>query len=44
MDEITILNQLSRMRSMNKYYHDQFLFDVSFILFYNDFSLLSINK
>jgi hypothetical protein len=35
MDEITILNnQLSRMRSMNKYYHDQFLFDVRILFFF----------
>ena len=35
MDEINILNnQLSRMRSMNKYYHDQFLFDVRILFFF----------
>ena len=35
MDELTILNnQLSRMRSMNKYYHDQFLFDVRILFFF----------
>ena len=35
MDEITILNnQLSRMRSMNKYYHDQFLFDIRILFFF----------
>jgi len=35
MDEITILNnQLSRMRAMNKYYHDQFLFDVRILFFF----------
>ena len=35
MYEITILNnQLSRMRSMNKYYHDQFLFDVRILFFF----------
>ncbi len=35
MDEITILNnQLSRMRSMNKYYHDQFLLDVRILFFF----------
>ena len=35
MDEITILNnQLSRIRSMNKYYHDQFLFDVRILFFF----------
>jgi len=35
MDKITILNnQLSRMRSMNKYYHDQFLFDVRILFFF----------
>ena len=35
MDEITILNnQLSRMRSMNNYYHDQFLFDVRILFFF----------
>ena len=35
MEEITILNnQLSRMRSMNKYYHDQFLFDVRILFFF----------
>ncbi len=35
MDEITILNnQLSRMRSLNKYYHDQFLFDVRILFFF----------
>ena len=35
MDEITILNnQLSRMRSMNKYYHNQFLFDVRILFFF----------
>ena len=35
MDEITILNnQLSRMRTMNRYYHDQFLFDVRILFFF----------
>ena len=32
MDNITIIsNQLSRMRQMNRYYHQQFLFDVRFL-------------
>tara|TARA_X000000368_G_scaffold118846_1_gene92968 strand:- start:184 stop:759 length:576 start_codon:yes stop_codon:yes gene_type:complete len=38
MDEINILNnQLSRMRSMNKYYHDQFLFDIRILFFFTLF-------
>ena len=35
MEKITIYKeQLSRMRSMNKYYHDQFLFDVRILFFF----------
>ena len=37
--------QLSRMRSMNKYYHDQFLLDVRILFIFNTvFIFLSLNN
>ena len=36
MDKITIYkDQLNRMRSMNRYYHDQFLLDVRILFILN---------
>ena len=46
MEKITLYKeQLSRMRSMNRYYHDQFLLDVRILLILNTvFIFLSLNN
>ena len=46
MEKITLYKeQLSRMRSMNRYYHDQFLLDVRILFIFNTvFIFLSINN
>ena len=46
MEKITIYKeQLSRMRSMNKYYHDQFLLDVRILFVLNTiFVYLALNN
>ena len=46
MEKITIYKeQLSRMRSMNRYYHDQFLLDVRILFILNTiFIYLSLNN
>ena len=42
MDEITLIeNQLKRMRSMNKFYHKQFLMDVRLFFFLGSASLIA---
>ena len=46
MEKITLYKeQLSRMRSMNRYYHDQFLLDVRILFIFNTvFIFLSLNN
>ena len=46
MEKITIYkDQLSRMRSMNRYYHDQFLIDVRVLFVFNTiFIFLSLGN
>ena len=46
MEKITLYKeQLSRMRSMNRYYHDQFLLDVRILFILNTvFIFLSLNN
>ena len=46
MEKITLYKeQLSRMRSMNRYYHDQFLLDVRILFIFNTlFICLSFNN
>ena len=46
MEKLTVyLDQLKRMRSMNRYYHDQFLLDVRILFIFNTvFIFLSLNN
>ena len=46
MEKISLYKeQLSRMRSMNRYYHDQFLLDVRILFIFNTiFIFLSFNN